>query len=125
MAYEETLTCISLAAGSDMSSNQYKFVKLASDGQFDLAGDGADVDGVLQDKPSAAGYSGQVAIAGVSKVVIGSGGVTVGDDVASSSAGTAITAATGDTIVGRALETAAAGTIGTVLLLLGNKAPLA
>ena len=42
-------------------------------------------------------------------IVIAGAGITVGDDVASDAAGKAVTAATGDVVLGRALETAAAG----------------
>jgi hypothetical protein len=124
-SYEESLVCISLPASTDHSSNQYKFVTVNSSGQVALTGNGAEVDGVLQDKPAAANRQASVAISGVTKVLLGTGGVTAGDDVASAASGLCVTAATGDVIVGRALQTGSSGDIVAILLKLGNKAPLA
>lgn len=107
MAYEDLGKCVTLEAGSDLSASQYCFVSLASDGQFDATGDGAEADGVLQDDPSAAGRQGQVMVGiGVTKIKAGAA-VSVGDNVASDSTGRGVTAVSGDKIMGVALEAAA------------------
>lgn len=113
---EQNLSCITMEAGQDLSSKQYYFVSLASDGQIDPTGDGASAEGVLQNAPSAAGYSATVGISGVSQVVAGAA-ITRGDSVASGSAGKAKTAASGNRVLGIALSAAAAdGDIIRVLL---------
>lgn len=120
MAYESNLNCVSLEAGQDLSAKQYYFVTVASDGQVDPTGDGLEADGVLQDTPSAAGQAAQVAISGITKVACG-GTVTKGGDVGSDSAGKAVDAATGDYILGVALETGASGSIIAMLLRPGAR----
>ena len=58
MGYSEILTNITLEAGQDLSTKQYKFMTLASDGQIDpTAAAGGKAIGVLQNKPNAAGSS--------------------------------------------------------------------
>lgn len=99
------MTLINLEAGQDLSSKQYYFVSLAADGQVDPTGDGASAEGVLQDAPSAAGYPASIAISGISKVIAGTS-ITRGDLVASGSAGKAKTAASGNRVLGIALEAA-------------------
>lgn len=110
MATEQNLTTISLEAGSDLSAKQYFFVSVAADGQVDATGDGAMADGVLQNDPSAAGAAATVGIGGVTKVECG-GTVTRGGTVSSDADGAAVDSATGDIILGTALETGAAGEI--------------
>jgi len=114
MATQENMLCVTLEAGADLSTKQFYFVSVASDGQIDPTGDGLDADGVLQDAPAAAGRAALVAIAGKVKVVCG-GVVTRGGPVASDASGTAVSAATGDIILGVALETGAAGRIIEIL----------
>ncbi len=82
MAYEDLGKCVTLEAGSDLSASQYCFVSLASDGQFDATGDGAEADGVLQDDPSAAGRQGLVMVGtGITKIKAGAG-IAVGASAA-------------------------------------------
>lgn len=114
MATQDNMLCVTLEAGADLSTKQFYFVSVASDGQIDPTGDGLDADGVLQDAPAAAGRAALVAIAGKVKVVCG-GVVTRGGPVASDSAGKAVNAATGDIILGTALETGADGRIIEIL----------
>lgn len=118
MAREEAVVAITLPAGGNMSTEQYRFVVVASDGQIDsVASAGGDADGVLLDKPSAAGDPARVAIAGVVPVVVGSGGVTRGDKLQSGADGEALTAASGDHVLGKALTTAAEGALVECLLV--------
>jgi hypothetical protein len=114
MATQENMICVTLEAGADLSTKQFYFVSVAADGQIDPTGDGVDADGVLQDAPAAAGRAALVAIAGKVKVVCG-GVVTRGGPVASDASGTAVNPATGDIILGTALETGATGRIIEIL----------
>ena len=103
-------------AGADLSAGQHRFVVVAADGQVDLVGSaGANADGVLQNKPAAAGEEAQIVANGISKVVCG-GTVTRGDAVQSDASGDATTASTGDYVLGRALETGADGDTIAVLI---------
>lgn len=110
MARKESQTCITLEAGVDLSAKQFFFVSVSADGQIDPTGDGAHADGVLQNDPSAAGRAAEVAIGGVVQVICG-GVVTRGGPVASDTNGEAVDAATGDVILGTALETGADGQV--------------
>jgi len=114
MATQDNMLCVTLEAGADLSTKQFYFVSVAADGQIDPTGDGLDADGVLQDAPAAAGRAALVAIAGKVKVVCG-GVVTRGGPVASDASGTAVNPATGDIVLGTALETGAAGRIIEIL----------
>jgi hypothetical protein len=110
MATQDNMLCVSLEAGADLSTKQFYFVSVASDGQIDPTGAGVIAQGVLQDAPAAAGRAALVAIAGKVKVMCGAA-VTKGGPVASTSSGTATNATTGNIILGTALETGAAGRI--------------
>jgi hypothetical protein len=114
MATQDNMLCVSLEAGADLSTKQFYFVSLASDGQIDPTGAGAIAQGVLQDAPAAAGRAALVAVAGKVKVVCGAA-VTRGGPVASTSSGTATNATTGNIILGTALETGASGRIIEIL----------
>lgn len=118
MARCEHVESVTLEAGSDLSAGQFKFVLVASDGQVDLvASAGGDADGVLLNQPGAAGRAAEVAISGIVKVVSGAA-VTAGAKVQSDASGRAITAASGDHVLGKALTTTAnAGELVEVLLV--------
>ena len=108
-------------AGGDLSAGQFKFVALAADGQIDLATDGAAAVGVLLNEPDAAGKAATVVVSGKTAVTAG-GSITAGDDIASDLNGDAITAATGDIIVGYALEDGVDGQVIAVELINGGNA---
>lgn len=110
MAFTEGMNLVTLIAGQDLSSSQYLFVSVSADGQIDPTGDGAHADGVLQNDPAAQGRAAQVAVGGIVKVKCG-GTVTRGGPVASDANGKAVNAASGDVIVGTALETGANGSV--------------
>ncbi len=117
MAYEESLTCISLNASAAITAaNQYRFVVLNGSRTFALASlAGADAFGVVQDTP-AAGEASAVATDGVTKVVAGAA-ITAGAAVTTDNAGRAVAATTGNRILGNALTGAsAAGQIISVRL---------
>lgn len=116
MSRTEAVKSISMEAGSDLSAGQFKFVVLASDGQIDLvAANGGDADGVLLNKPDAAGRAAEVGVSGIVKVIAAST-VTRGQKVSSTAAGLAQTAATGHHVLGRAQTTAAVNELVEVLL---------
>lgn len=70
MAYEgQQITIPGLKAGADLSTHQYKFVKLNANGQVVICAAATDVPiGVLQNKPDASGKAAQVCCVGVTKV---------------------------------------------------------
>lgn len=70
MAYQQAQTKITLKAGADLSAKQYFFVKIDANGDAVLAGNGENAIGVLQNAP-ASGEAANIAVAGVSKVIIG------------------------------------------------------
>jgi hypothetical protein len=117
---EQRLKPISLPASGDLSASQYCFVTTNNAGNVAVTGAGLSADGVLQDKPTAAGQSSEVApLDGcISKVVVGgtAATLTAGDLVASDAAGKAVTATTGNYILGRALATRTTGQVAPVLL---------
>ena len=94
-AYEEVMKVVSRPASGDLSSNQYCFVKLDSNGKLALCASGDLAFGVLQDAPSAAGRAGRVCIDGVTKVVVG-GSITQGATVVSDASGRAVASGSGD-----------------------------
>ena len=122
--YEESLRCVTLEAGQDLSGSQFCFVTLANDGQVDPTGAGAVSDGVLQNDPNAAGVAATVAIAGISRVVCGAN-VSRGALVTSDAAGKAVAATTGNEVAGRALAAGTTGALIPVLLKLSGRAPAA
>ena len=68
MAYEIPDFKVAFTAGEDLSSAQFKFLTMESDGQVDLADAETDIAiGVLQNKPTA-GQAAQVMISGITKV---------------------------------------------------------
>ena len=70
MAYQQAQTNITLKAGADLSAKQYFFVKIDANGDAVLAGNGQNAIGILQNVP-ASGEAANIAVAGVSKVIIG------------------------------------------------------
>lgn len=97
-------------SGQDLSSYQYRFVKLSTDGKIDPCGAGERSIGVLQNKATAVDRACTVATmnSGNRSKVVAGGVVSVGDDVTPDSSARAVVAATGDYIGGTALTAAAA-----------------
>lgn len=114
MAFSDGMNTVTLVAGQDLSAKQFYFVSVSADGKIDPTGDGASADGVLQNDPAADGRAAEVAIGGIVKVMCG-GVVTRGGNVASDASGTAVDAATGDVILGKALETGATGSVISII----------
>jgi hypothetical protein len=114
MATEEALRNYSFPAAADLSAKQYFFVNIDSNGNVALAGAGY-ADGVLQNKPAAAGRAATVTAEGRTKVVLG-GTVNPGDEVTSDSAGKCVAVGSGERSRGICVEGGTAGLIGSVLL---------
>jgi len=75
MAFENRGLDIRFDAGEDLSSSQYRFMELNSDGEAILAGaTGGYAVGILQNTPEE-GYAAAVRVDGVSKLAIGSTGI--------------------------------------------------
>lgn len=118
---------VTRAAGAALASSQFCFVKINASGFAVAAGAGENAFGILQNDPDAASKACTIRVLGLSKVLVGSGGVTVGDDIASDTAGKAKTAVKGKTdtsntgaaadallgsyVLGTALETGVSGDI--------------
>lgn len=116
-AYEIPGFSWTLLTGEDLSALQFSCVDVNSSGLLITpAADGGRVVGVVQNKPGL-GKRATIVTDGISKVKVGTGGVTAGDRVQALTNGTITTAASGDYPVGIALQTGAAGTLVAVLLL--------
>lgn len=113
MATMQSPISVTLKAGADLRTHQFKFVSIAADGDVELTGDDGHADGVLLNAPNS-GEAATVAIGGVVKVVCGAA-VTRGADVASGANGAAKDTDTGSSVNGTALETGASGRVISIL----------
>lgn len=126
MAYEISnySVKVTLVAAADLSSKQYTFVKLDSDGKVAAAAAATDIPiGVLQNAPTA-GQEAEVLVVGGTKVVAGAA-IGEGALVGTSSTGKAVALVAGtDTtkyVVGTLLtESAADGNIVTAVINCAN-----
>lgn len=108
--YVDTQSKISLAAGADLSSDQYYIVKLSGAGVV-LCDDATDIPiGILQNDPES-GETASVAVDGITKVVADEE-ISVGELIGVSAAGKAValTAGTDTTayVIGQAITAASA-----------------
>ena len=97
-------------SAADLTTKNKTFVKRVADDKVNTAGAGEAALGVLWNAPAADDVAWVIA-AGSPDVYVGTGGVTVGDEIASDANGLAVTAAATDVVVGIARETAAAGAL--------------
>lgn len=105
-----------LTAAADYSAKQYYIMDIGADKTATLASvAGQAVIGVLQNAP-ASGAAARVRTGGVSKVIVGTGGITAGAQVQTDATGAAIAAASGDWTLGMCLIGAAAGEYATILV---------
>ena len=121
MAVMQSRDTRTFIAGEDLSSAQFKFVTLESDGQVDLAdAAGENCIGVLINDPAAA-ESATVVMSG--KVMVTAGGtIAAGAAVATDAAGDAVTASTGNIVMGYATEAGVDGQIIAIELIQGGNA---
>ncbi len=81
MSTEQDQICITVKAEGDLSSYQYRFVKVTNSGYGTIpANDGTTqhIIGVLQNKPSAYGRDAKVCVAGHTKVLAGAAISSIG-----------------------------------------------
>lgn len=114
MAYTESNTSVTLIAGADLRTHQFKFVSVDANGAVVLTANDAKAQGLLLNAPNT-GEAAEVAIDGIVKVKCG-GVVTRGGDVASGANGEAKDAGSASVVLGTALETGADGRIISILL---------
>jgi len=108
-------------AGEDLSSAQFKFVTLESDGQVDLADSaGENAIGVCI-VGAGAGKAVTVTVSG-SVMVTAGGTIAAGAAVATDASGDAVTAASTNIIMGYALEAAVDGQVMAIELIQGGNA---
>jgi len=121
MAVMQSRDTRTFIAGEDLSSAQFKFVTLESDGQVDLAdAAGENCVGVLINDPAAA-EAATVVMSG--KVMVTAGGtIAAGAAVATDAAGDAVTASTGNIVMGYATEAGVDGQIIAIELIQGGNA---
>ena len=108
MAWEIPVLDISLVAADDLQDFQYFFVKVNSDGEVELAGDG-EAARVLQNKPGEATGAGGEACLSASTACLRSlvaEAIDPGEEVASDADGKAKVAGSGDRVLGVALTAA-------------------
>ena len=111
----------SVEAAADLSTNQFHF-GIFSAGQLALCGAGAAADGVIQNKP-ASGQAAALALAGsFSKIKLGAT-VAADAEVMSDATGRAITATSGNRILGKLKEGGAVNEIVTLHHYIGPIAP--
>jgi len=119
MATHEALTTVTLVATADLSSWQYKAVKLTSGTNRGCEPADADNDpsiGILQNAP-ASGEAAQVAIGGISKAKFGAT-LAVGAAVeCQATSGEMIANTTGGYAIGLVVEAAADGETGSILVI--------
>lgn len=112
----------SMIAGADLSSKQFTFVKMnTTDNTVINAGNGEAAMGVLINDPTSGGAA-TVVVHGRVTVEVGTGGLSAGDSIGIDANGEAVTAASGDIVVGQAVADAAAGTRGTIDFFRGGNA---
>lgn len=124
----QMIDSITAEAGADLSTKQYLFAAIASDGQVDPCGDGVRADGVIYGwsaLPTVAGMAITLAVSGVVPVIAGAA-IAMGAMVCSDAAGKAVTTASGKQVLGKALGAATgAGSVIPVLLMISAESTTA
>lgn len=115
MSTENKLVTHSMLAAADLSTKQYCHVKVTADRTVNVAGNGQECLGILQDKPAAAARACSVGTGGISKVLLG-GTVNAGQYISSDANGAAVVPATGERITGLCTLGGAAGVVGEALI---------
>ena len=119
MAVTESRETRTLIAGEDLSSHQFRFVTLESDGQVDKADSaGERCFGIVENDPAAGGEA-TVVVSGKTRIVCG-GTIAAGAQIQTDASGEALTAATGDVVMGYALEAGVDGQVIAMELIQGG-----
>lgn len=108
-----------LPAAADLSAGQFKVVGIVDNGSGQAAVNypsaGGQGIGVLQNKPLS-GEAATVMNEGITKALLGTGGITVGQNLMAGTSGVLVLATSGNYIVAQALETGVSGDVISVLL---------
>ena len=121
MAWEVPGETMTRRSSEDLTAKQYRAVALDSVSELVTPGAGAVTLGVLQNAPDDGQY-GTVMVTGITKMVAGAA-ITLPARVTTDNAGRAVTATTGDFVVGTALMAASgAGIVISVQLSVQYKA---
>lgn len=109
-----------IPGSGDLSANGYLFHSIDGSGQLALPSAGA-IAFVLVNAPdvTAAGEEGTVVLVGKVKVTAG-GTISAGDQIATDGSGNAVTATTGDNVLGVALQDASSGDLFKMLVTVGG-----
>jgi hypothetical protein len=92
MAFTQYLETVSLPASGDLSAAQFKLGQINSSGQVAaISGSGVRVDGVIANKPTAAGQPTELQVGGLVKCLAGAA-INPGVEVMSNASALAITA---------------------------------
>jgi hypothetical protein len=119
---DEAVRFITVPANADLSANQFQMVLVNGSGNAAVnTVAGGRVDGVIYNKPSAAGRDTTIAIAGVCKIVAG-GTVTIGGFVKSDAAGKVVDSAGAGMVIGKSLSAGVNGQVVRVLLSIPGSA---
>jgi hypothetical protein len=115
---------LSFKAAADLSTHQYKFMKLTADDTVGISAATTDnTVGVLQNKPDAAGKAATVRIQGKAKVVSGAS-ITAGQEVSTNASGTAKVAVTTERVLGTCTKGGASGDLLEIVLsVAGGRIP--
>ena len=121
MAVMQSRDTRTFVAGESLAAAQFKFVTLESDGQVDLADSaGENCVGVCINDP-AAGEAATVVMSG--KVMVTAGDtIAAGAAVATDASGDAVTATTGNIVMGYATEAGVDGQVIAIELIQGGNA---
>jgi hypothetical protein len=115
MAIQEAVVSITLPAGADLRTHQYKFVTVNSDGKIVLSANNATAFGIVLNAPNT-NEAATVAVpgSGILKVKCGAA-VTRGNTVGSGANGAAKNTVTASAVLGIALETGVDGQVVSIL----------
>jgi len=115
MATEQPLFKVgTLKAAADLSAKQYRCLKVTADETLNIAtAAGENIFGVLQDKPLA-GAPCEMMCIGITKLVIGAGGLAAGAIWETAADGSGITVAAAKVGLGTVIKGGAAGELATV-----------
>lgn len=105
MTSQEAKTTISMVADSDLSSSQFRIVKVSDSGKVDIAADATEAFlGVLNNKPADEGAA-EVQIDGVAKIKMSAVAGSAGAWITATTGGVGVATTTAeDYVIGQALE---------------------
>lgn len=93
MATTQSVTTVTYPASADLSAHQFKMGVINATGQVALCSVlGQRVDGVIGNKPTAAGQACELQVDGLVKLIAGPVAIVPGAEVATTAAGLAVTA---------------------------------